>query len=266
MNHLVWNVDREIVNLVGPLSLRWYSLFFLAGILLGHAIFLRMAEKEGKSTAPKDPLLYYVVVGTIVGARLAHCLFYDTAYTLQNPLHIFKIWEGGLASHGGFLGVFIALIFFTRKYKEYPFLWLVDRGSILALMAGGFIRLGNFFNSEIIGKVSTVPWAIVFAKVDNQPRHPTQLYEAAAYFLISFLVYRYYLYCNRKVLSGRLLGLICIFGFSARFIIELFKENQSAFENGLYFNMGQILSIPCILVGVLLAAGFQKRFLWASDR
>ncbi len=259
MDYFNWNISPEIVHLYGKLALRWYSLFFLAGILLGHHLFLKMCEKEGKPTEARDPLLYYIVIGTIVGARLAHCFFYDPVYTFSNPLHIFMVWEGGLASHGGFLGLFIALIFFARTHKEYPFMWMVDRGAILALMAGGFIRLGNFFNSEIIGKPALVPWAIIFQRIDTVPRHPAQLYEALTYFLISFLVYRYYLYCDRKVMPGRLLGIILVLGFSARFILENFKENQVSFEDTMFFNMGQWLSFPFILLGLGLIFGLHKK-------
>ena len=257
----VWDADRVIVNLFGPFSLRWYSLFFLSGILFGNYLFHKMLEKEGKSTALRDTLLYYIVIGTILGARLGHVLFYDPVYYLSNPLTILKVWEGGLASHGGFTGVIVAIYIFSRKYKSMPFIWLADRIAICAVAAGGFIRMGNFFNSEIVGGTTNVPWAIIFAKIDHLPRHPTQLYEAFGYLSISFILYLIYRFNDRKPVDGRLTGYAMIIAFSFRFLIESLKENQVSYEEDMIINMGQVLSLPFIAVGLMLVFGVHKKLL-----
>ncbi len=257
-SYFKWDMSRDIVNIYGPLSLRWYSLLFISGILVANYIFLRFVKREGRNVQACESLLYYVVVGTVVGARLGHCLFYDPIGYLSDPLSIFKIWEGGLASHGGYIGVLVSVYMFCRKFPEFTFLYVADRVSIVAVMAGAFIRMGNFFNSEIVGRVTDVPWAIIFAKVDPYPRHPTQLYEAAGYLIISFILYLFYRITKIGDYRGRLLGLACVLAFSFRACIEYFKENQVTFENSLPFNMGQLLSVPFILIGLFLLLGIQS--------
>jgi phosphatidylglycerol:prolipoprotein diacylglycerol transferase len=265
MNHFVWNADRVILEIYGPIALRWYSLLFLAGFLIGLAGFNSMLRKEGKNPEKyADTLLFYLIMGTIIGARLGHCLFYRWDYFLHNPLKIFLVWEGGLASHGGYIGIIIAMILFVRKFKELSFFYVADRVGVWAVMVGGFIRLGNFFNSEIIGRVSDVPWAIIFKKVDDLPRHPSQLYESASFFLSALIGYSYYRYTKGKPLPGSLLGLCMILGFGFRGGIESFKENQMAFEDSWALNMGQMLSIPFILVGCFLFFGFHKK--WVKEK
>ena len=251
--YFVWDVDRVIFTIVEPFGVRWYSLFFLGGFLLGTYLFGKMMEKEHKPTDLRDTLLYYLVIGTIVGARLGHCLFYDPAYYFSDPLKIFQIWQGGLASHGGYAGVMLACYLFSCKYKQMPFLWLTDRIAILALLAGAFIRTGNFFNSEIVGRPSTLPWAVIFPQVDMIPRHPSQLYEALGYALISAFLYWYYLRQERRPKAGSVFGLCIALGFSFRFFIEGLKENQvPEIEDSMLINMGQTLSIPFIVAGVIL--------------
>jgi len=259
LNYITWNVERELVHIYGPFGIRWYSLFFLAGILLGNYIMQRIAKAEGKPVQRLDDLLFYIIIGTIVGARLGHCLFYSPTFYLQNPLEILKVWKGGLASHGGFLGVILAVIYFSYKQKDMSLWWTADRIGIVAIIAGGFIRMGNLFNSEIIGRVTNVPWAFIFIKEDNLPRHPTQIYESFGYISIGILLYVLYKYWNRKPLPGRIFGLALSLGFGFRFLIEPLKENQEAFEDGLLINMGQILSIPFILIGLYLVIGFYQK-------
>ena len=261
MNYLHWNVDHIIFHIYGPFSLRWYSLFFLTGFLLGLSIFKDMAQKEGKGVDYTDTLLFYTIMGTILGARLGHCLLYQPEYYLTHPIEILKIWEGGLASHGGFLGVIIAVAIFAKQQPSLPFLWMIDMISILALMTGGFIRLGNLFNSEIIGKITTVPWAFIFDKIDSYPRHPSQLYESIGYFSISIFIYFVYIRAKRKPLPGKLLGLTLCLGFTMRSFLEFFKENQVPFENTLVLNMGQLLSLPFIIVGLYLSFGCHRNYL-----
>lgn len=259
-DYFIWNMDREIVHLFGPFSLRWYSLFFILAFVVGNFIFLWILRRENKPAQLCEPFVYYVVLGTVIGARLGHCLFYDPIGYLSNPLNILKVWEGGLASHGGYAGVLISIYFFSRKYKELSFFWLADRITIVAILGGSFIRIGNFFNSEIIGRVTNVPWAIIFQKVDPYPRHPAQLYESLGYFVISMIMLLAYRYTNLRAMKGRLLGLACALSFSFRALIETVKENQVHFENGLPFNMGQLLSVPFIILGLLLLMGVQQNF------
>lgn len=264
MGYFVWDADRVIVNIFGPFSLRWYSLFFLSGILFGNYLFHRMLEKEGKSTELRETLLYYIVIGTVVGARLGHVLFYDPAVYFSNPLSILKVWEGGLASHGGFTGVIVAIFVFSLRYKSMPFLWVADRVAICAVAAGGFIRIGNFFNSEIVGGVTNVPWAVIFAKLDSLPRHPTQLYEAAGYLSISLILYLIYISQKRKPSEGSIMGYAMIIAYSFRFAIESLKENQVAYEDDMLINMGQTLSVPFIFIGILLVSGVHHKLLKKS--
>ncbi len=255
---MIWDVDREIVSF-GPIALRWYSMLFAMGIVLGYLIVQQMFKKEGKSPVLLDSLLFHVVVGTVVGARLGHCLLYEPMEYLQDPIRIFKIWEGGLASHGGFTGVIIALILFCRKNPSIPFFWLADRMTVPCMLTAGFIRIGNFFNSEIIGHATDVPWAVVFKRVDLVPRHPSQIYESIGYLAIAAIQYAAYRISKRHPKEGSLFGLALILGFGFRLFIERFKENQVSFEEGMFFNMGQLLSVPFILFGLFFLLGGQRK-------
>jgi phosphatidylglycerol:prolipoprotein diacylglycerol transferase len=245
-----WNVEPDIFT-VGPLRLRWYGLMFLVGFTLGYRIVKKMCIREGKPVLPLDNLLVYLVAGTTIGARLGHCFFYEPDYFLAHPLEIFMIWKGGLASHGGGIGVMIALWLFSRKHREFPLVWLMDRIAIPVALTGGFIRIGNLMNSEIIGRPTNAPWAFVFEKVDQIPRHPTQIYESLSYFLVFFISYFIYRK-NPKSPRGLLLGVVFVGLFVSRIIWEFFKENQESFESGMILNMGQILSIPFIIFGTFL--------------
>lgn len=265
-SYFEWSLNPEIVHIAGPFGLRWYSLCFLSGILMGYHFFGKMLLKAGKPLELRDNLLYYIVIGTVVGARLGHVLFYDPQYYFSNPIRILKVWEGGLASHGGFTGVMVALLLFSRKFKELSFFWLTDRIAIVAILAGACIRIGNFLNSEIIGRVTDVPWAVIFLNVDNQPRHPTQLYEFFGYLSISAFLYLVYRMSQYKPLEGRIFGLAMIVAFSFRFFIEFLKENQVTYEKDMLWNMGQLLSLPFIGLGIFLALGIQHKvrgFNWA---
>ena len=197
-------------------------------------------------------LLTHLVLGTLVGARLGHCLFYEPAYYLSHPVDILKIWEGGLASHGGAAGVLIALWLYSRKHSDQSYLWLLDRIAVPAALGGALIRVGNLLNSEILGLPTDVPWAFVFARVDQIPRHPVQLYEAAVYavtFVTLLIIYRR---LRAKTPEGLLLGLLLVAIFTARFFLEFFKERQSAYGEDLPLSVGQWLSVPFVVVGVVL--------------
>ncbi len=249
--YIIWNVSPEILEL-GPVTLRWYGFLFAAGFLAGLLVMQWIFRVEGRPQKDVDRLFQYVVIGTIVGARLGHCLFYDPGYYLAHPVEILKIWEGGLASHGTSIGVFLALFLYSRNTPGQTFLWVSDRLSIATVLAGSFIRLGNLFNSEIIGKPVELPWAFVFIRVDALPRHPVQLYESIAYALVFLLLLTLYRRQGPRVPPGLLLGLFLACTFGARFFIEFAKTRQAAFGQNMILSMGQWLSVPLILLGIWL--------------
>ena len=246
-----WNVDPEIYR-IGPVAIRWYGLFFMLSFVCGIFILDWIYKKEKKPQEDMHQLLLYMLIGTMAGARLGHCLFYDPSYYLSNPLEILKVWQGGLASHGAAIGILLALYFYSRKHMDQPYLWLLDRMVIPVALAGMFIRTGNFFNSEIIGIPTQIPWAVIFERVDGMPRHPAQLYEALECLIIFVILFIVYKRRGALVPKGMLLGLFLILIFGFRFFVEFFKENQVAFEQRMPLHMGQILSIPAVLTGFFL--------------
>lgn len=258
-----WTVSPEILK-IGPFSLRWYGLLFALAFVFGYIILSKVYKKEKKSLEDLEKLSIYVILGTVIGARLGHCLFYDPAYYLTNPIEILKVWQGGLASHGAAIGILTALYLFSKKKKDQNIIWILDRLVIVVALGGAFIRLGNLFNSEIIGKATDLPWAFIFVRVDEIPRHPTQLYESLFYFLSFIILYFIYLKKSVALKSGFLFGLFLILIFGFRFFIEFLKENQSAFESALPINMGQILSIPFVLMGLYFI--FRKKQLPVSAK
>ncbi len=258
---ITWNVDPEIFS-IGQLSIRWYGLLFATAFLSGYIIFVRYLATERLTSEMVDRLLIYIAIGTVVGARLGHCFFYEPEYFLKNPVEILKIWKGGLASHGAAIGILLALWLYVRRHK-LSFLWMIDRIVIVVALGGAFIRLGNLFNSEIYGLPTDLPWGFEFVRdrlydsttgelLPTVPRHPTQLYEAFSYILIFVVLFIFYRKRYTKVRDGFIFGLFMILLFSARFLIEFVKNDQVAFEAGMEFNMGQLLSIPFILAGVLM--------------
>jgi len=246
-----WNVDPILVRL-GPLAIRWYGFFFAIGFLAGYWILEKICRFERKPTEWVSPFFIYVALGTTIGARLGHCLFYDPGYYLSHPIEILKIWEGGLASHGGTLGVVVALYLFSRRHKGFDFVWLLDRVSIPVALVSSLIRLGNLMNSEIIGRPTTVKWAFIFERVDGFPRHPTQLYESFTYLLVFLILIAIYRRFRHQPPKGLLTGVLLFSIFLSRIFWEFFKENQEPFEANLPLNMGQILSIPFVLAGLWL--------------
>lgn len=248
---MVWNVDPEIFSL-GLFRVRWYGLFFALGFVAGYEILARFYRREGRPLENLSNLFLYLVGGTIIGARLGHVLLYQPGYYLTHPLEILMIWGGGLASHGGFAGVMISIYLYLRKYRDMSFLELADRLAIPLLLASSLIRIGNLFNSEILGTPSSLPWAIVFAQVDDIPRHPAMLYEAFAYFLVFCGVYVAYWRTRAVQYPGRIFGISLAISFLARFMIEFVKENQVPFEKNMLINMGQLLSIPFAATGLYL--------------
>lgn len=257
-----WNVDPEIFWITDSFPLKYYGLLFMTGILIAFQVEKRIYTLENVPVERLDKLFIYTIVGILLGARLGHCFFYEPAYYFQNPIEILlpikKIGDSynfigfqGLASHGGTIGVLIALGLYCKKFKT-NFLWLLDRIAIVGPIVGAFIRFGNFMNSEIYGKPTNGNWGVVFQRDDLIPRHPTQLYEAFSYLLIFGILMYVYRNKNIKKTNGLIFGLCLVLVFLARFIIEFFKENQVGFEDSMTINMGQILSIPFIIIGLIL--------------
>jgi len=243
-----WNVNPEIFR-IGNFAVRWYGLLFASGFLFGYLIFYKFFKKEGLTVEILDKLTIYMALGTVIGARLGHCLFYEPDYYLSNPVEILKVWKGGLASHGAAIGILIALYLFIRKYKK-PFIWILDRIVVVVALGGALIRLGNLMNSEIYGVETNLPWGFVFIRNHEVvPKHPTQIYEALTYFFVFGLLFWIYLKTKGQFRAGTLFGLFLILVFGIRFIIEFIKEKQVPFEEGMVLNMGQLLSIPFVLLG-----------------
>ena len=252
-----WNVDPEIfsINIMGfDLAPRWYGLAFVLGFFLGERYVSKYMVKNGYTKKHVSSLFTHMLLGTIIGARLGHCLFYEPGYYLSNPLDILKVWEGGLASHGGFAGVMIGVWLFNRNVKKINYIWLLDVVAAPSLITGSYIRLGNLMNSEILGKPSDIPWAFTFQQAEKFPipRHPTQLYEALGYFIVSMIGFHFYKKYHEKWPRGRFVGFILMGGMTWRFFTEFFKENQVAFEEGMFINMGQLLSIIMAVLGAYL--------------
>jgi prolipoprotein diacylglyceryl transferase len=207
-------------------------------------------KQEGLDVESLDNLFIYIVVGIVVGARLGHVLFYDPAFYFTHPAKIIAVWEGGLASHGGGLGVILALYIYTKKYKMNC-LWLLDRVAIPTALFGFFVRMGNFMNSEIVGTPSNLPWAIVFSRVDGLARHPAQIYESFAYLGIFVLLFFVYKMQKQKVQNGFLFGMFLTLIFSVRFLVEFVKTKQADYDTSfLHMSTGQALSIPFLLLGL----------------
>lgn len=250
LSYITWNVGPELLN-IGPFSVRWYGLLFALAFVVGYKIFQWMYKRENQPESDIEQLAIYMILGVVIGARLGHVLFYNPTYYFENPLEILMVWKGGLASHGASIGILIAIYLYVRK-KKVGFLWQMDRIVIVVAIGGSFIRLGNLFNSEIIGKASDVPWAFIFTRVDNVPRHPAQLYESLGYLVIFLILFFIYKKKYKQLNDGFLFGLFLILLFTFRFFVEFLKEVQSPFEKGLALDMGQLLSLPFVILGVIL--------------
>lgn len=272
LNYILWNPDVEAFHLFG-LSIRWYSLCWLIGLLLAYFIVQRLYRQQKIKDELFDPLFLYCFFGILIGARLGHCLFYQPEYYLTSVKHFIEMivpihfmagggWKfvgyEGLASHGGTIGLIVALYLYYRRTRLN--LWQVlDNIAIATPITACFIRLGNLMNSEIIGKVTDVPWAFIFERVDKVPRHPGQLYEAIAYFVFFFVGLWFYRKHPQRVGTGFFFGLCLTLIFTFRFFIEYTKDIQVNFESGMLFNMGQILSIPFIIIGIYSMCRKQKQ-------
>nr|WP_309757767.1 prolipoprotein diacylglyceryl transferase [Flavobacterium sp.] len=258
--YINWDVDSEIIN-IGGFPIKYYGLLFAAGLLFSMAILKKIYKKENLDDNAHEALFLYGIIGIFVGARLGHCSFYDFDYYSKNLIEIILpikktitgdykfVGFSGLASHGGTVGLLISLYLYSKKYK-IKYLKILDLIAIVAPLGAAFIRLANLMNSEMIGNPTTMPWAFIFKRVDTIPRHPAQLYEAIAYFIIFLLLFITYKTKNITIGNGFYFGLAITLIFSMRILIEFVKINQVAFEEGMKLNMGQILSIPFILIGL----------------
>ncbi len=259
---IIWDIDPELPFLRQFVPIRYYSLLFTTGLLLAYFVVKRLYQEEGLSTLHLEDLAVYIFAGTIIGARLGHCLFYEPNYFLSHPLEIFLpirlMADGvhftgyrGLASHGGTIGVFMAIIAYAYRYKAA--VWpILDKVALVASLSSYFIRIGNFMNSEIIGIPTNANYGIIFKNIDNLPRHPAQLYEAFAYLLIFVCLLSFYRKRRTKLKAGVIFGLFLVVLFLIRFLIEFVKIDQVAFEEGMRLNMGQLLSLPMIGFGFLV--------------
>jgi len=253
LNYIVWTVDPEIFR-IGSFAVRWDGLLFAMGFVVSYLIMDKIFKHEKINHELLDTLTTYMVIGVVVGARLGHCLFYEPEYYLKHPLEILMIWKGGLASHGASIGILIALWLFSRKAKK-PYMWILDRIVIVVSIAAVFVRTGNLMNSEIYGDATNLPWGFIFTRWgETIPKHPTQIYEALTYLFLFVLLYYIYMKKWPKLNSGYLFGLFLMILFGSRFLIEFIKEPQVEFEKTMALNMGQLLSIPFIIAGIIIFA------------
>jgi len=255
---IVWNANPDLLSL-GPFTVRWYGLMFAIGFWLGYNILGRIYRHEGAPEKWLGILLLWVVGATIVGARLGHVFFYEWSYYSAHPADILKVWEGGLASHGGTLAIILAVILYSVfTIKKSP-IWTFDRLVIPVALVGGMIRIGNLMNSEIFGTATDLPWGFMFVRSAQWHRmyegmacHPTQLYEAFCYFALFALLMWMYWRKNAETRPGLIFGVFFIGIFLPRFLIEFIKNDHVGFEASITLNMGQLLSIPFVLAGVFL--------------
>ncbi|MDR1645442.1 MAG: prolipoprotein diacylglyceryl transferase [Tannerellaceae bacterium] len=277
LDYITWTADPAIFN-IGSREIRWYALAFAVGFAVGYMIVARMWKNEKLPPAWIDSLLMYTALGTVIGARLGHCLFYDPGYYLAHPVDILKTWEGGLASHGGTLGIVVAVYLYSKRVSHHSMLWTFDKLVVPTGLVAALIRLGNLMNHEIYGHITDKPWGFRFVEnlhawrrgaepVFTAPSHPTQLYEAACYLLTFALCMWLYFKKDAYRKEGLIFGLfmICIFG--SRFFIEFLKNVQEDFETNMFLNMGQLLSIPFVLAGIYFVwQAFNKNKTYETKR
>jgi phosphatidylglycerol---prolipoprotein diacylglyceryl transferase len=257
---MIWNANPVWFDW-GWLSIRGYGVLFALGFFAGFKLLQWMYGREGRPIAELDNLLLMMIAGSLVGARLMHCLVYEPGYYWAHPWEIPKVWHGGLASHGAAVGVLLVTYWYCRGAGRPRYLWLLDRVGIASMLAGASIRIGNFFNSEIVGVPTHSAIGVVFARVDLQPRHPVQLYEAAAYLAIFFILLRLYKrqLALRDGADGLLTGWYLVLVFGARFALEYVKAQQTAYELALPVSAGQLLCVPLIVAGIVLLVRAQRR-------
>lgn len=264
LDYIIWDWNPTIIS--WPVTVRWYGLMFAIGFTIGYWIVAKMFKHEGAPESWLGTLLLWVAAGTIVGARLGHVFFYAWDHYSQHPIEILYVWEGGLASHGGTIGIIIAVILFSLITTKRSPLWTFDRLVIPIALVGALIRCGNLFNSEIFGHATTLPWGFMFvnspewrAFYPGQACHPTQIYEALCYLALFGLLMWMYWVKNAERRPGLIFGVFFIILFSSRFLIEFIKNDQEPFEADMMLNMGQWLSVPFIIVGIILVIRAMNR-------
>lgn len=259
---IIWNIDPVFFKFHN-FEIRYYSLLFALGFVISYYILKKIYKSENTSISELDSLTIYVVIGCLLGARMVHCIFYDWAYYSKHLLEIILPFSfephfhftgyQGLASHGGLIGILVSVYIYTKRAKHRNFLHILDRIAIPTGFAGACIRIGNLMNSEIYGHTTDLPFGFIFARNgDTLASHPTQIYEAIMYIITSIFLFKLYKYKNFSKAKGLLLGAFLVIVFTFRFFIEFVKENQSSFEDTMLINMGQILSLPAILLGIIL--------------
>jgi len=259
LSFIHWNVSPEIFSL-GPIHVRWYGLLFAIGFLFGYNHGEKMFKHENIDLKWLESLFIYLIVATIVGARLGHVFFYGWDYYSQHPIEILFVWQGGLASHGGVLGIIVAMIIWSMKVSKRNLLWVLDRVVVPSVFVGALIRMGNLMNSEIYGNATTLPWGFIFERNhETIAKHPTQIYESLSYLFTFGVLWYMYWKTKAKDYQGLLTGVFFILVFGTRFCIEFIKEVQESFEKGMSLDMGQWLSIPFVLAGLaLIIMAFKK--------
>ncbi len=269
LSDITWTADPAIFT-IGSKEIRWYSLMFIIGFGIGYKIVERMWRRESINPKWIDPLLYYTLIGTVVGARFGHCLFYDPGYYLSHPIEILKVWEGGLASHGGVLGIIVAIYFYSKHVSRQSMLWTFDKLVVPTGLVAALIRIGNLMNHEVYGHPTDLPWGFRFIEnlhawrqgaepIFSAPSHPTQIYEAVCYLLTFVLCMWLYFKKEAWKKEGLIFGIFMICIFTARFFIEFLKNNQEDFEAAMPINMGQCLSIPFIVMGIYFVVRAWRR-------
>ena len=265
---ITWTANPALFD--GVIQVRWYGLFFAIGFIVGYSLMDRMYRHEQLNVKWLDSLFIYVVVAMVIGARLGHCLFYEWDLYSQHPIEILKIWKGGLASHGGAIGILIAIWIYSRRVTHRSMLFTLDRLVVPVALVAAFIRTGNLMNHEIYGHETSLPWGFRFIEnlpewmagappVFSAPSHPTQIYEALCYLLLFGLLLYMYWRRNAEEREGLIFGTFLIGTFLSRFLIEFIKNDQVAFEASMSLNMGQWLSIPFVIGGVWLVVRAMQR-------
>ncbi|MGL4632465.1 MAG: prolipoprotein diacylglyceryl transferase [Leadbetterella sp.] len=255
--YIIWDFDPTILKLGENFQIRWYGLLWALGFLVGYQIIAKVFSIEKKDEKDLDSLLLTMILSIVLGARIGHYVFYEHKSFGEDPVKfvidmLMPPYEG-LASHGAAFGVLIGILIYKRIRPQYDYLWLTDRLVIVCALGGAFIRFANFLNSEIVGKPSNLPWAVYFKRNDMEalvPRHPAQLYESITCLLLTGVLVFLYSRWKANTPRGSLTAIFFIWVFVLRFFFEFLKENQSEFENGMTFNMGQLLSIPVVLFGI----------------
>lgn len=250
LSYIHWNANPAILE-IGDFEIRWYGLFFALGFLISYYIVQKFYKREGLDPEEVDKLTLYVLIGAVLGARLGHVFFYEPDYYLSNPGEILKIWHGGLASHGGTIGVLLGIWLYAKKFKR-NYLWTLDRIAIPSALTSALIRFGNLMNSEIYGHETSLPWGFIFERNNETlPKHPTQIYEALSYLIIFVVLWFIYKKQGKETIKGYIVGIFLIAVFGMRFFVEFIKNNQVEFESTMVLNMGQWLSIPMVVLGIV---------------